>query len=124
MRLVSLLPSATEIIYALGLDSQLVSVTFECDEPASARADKTVVVGGVDTREMTPREIDDYVRGRLADGGDLYTLHEEALAGLRPDLIVTQDLCRVCALPSGQVEAALPEEGRPDELPGPARPRR
>ena len=107
MRLVSLLPSATEIVYALGLGDQLVGVTFECDEPASARAEKTVVVGGLDTRGMTPREIDDYVRGQLAADGNLYTLHERALADLEPDLILTQDLCRVCALPSGQVEAAL-----------------
>jgi iron complex transport system substrate-binding protein len=107
VRLVSLLPSATEIIYALELGDQLVGVTFECDEPASARADKTVVVGGLDTRSMSAGEIDEYVRGRLADGGDLYTLHEQALADLQPDLIVTQDLCRVCALPSGQVQAAL-----------------
>jgi iron complex transport system substrate-binding protein len=66
MRLVSLLPSATEIVYALGLGDQLVGVTFECDEPLSARAEKTVVVGGVDTKGMTPREIDDYVRGQLS----------------------------------------------------------
>jgi iron complex transport system substrate-binding protein len=107
MRLVSLLPSATEIVYALGLGDQLVGVTYECDEPASARAEKTIVVGGLDTRGMTPREIDDYVRGQLAADGNLYTLHEQALAGLQPDLILTQDLCRVCAVPSGQVEAAL-----------------
>jgi len=107
MRLVSMLPSATEIVYALGLGDQLVGVTFECDEPASARAEKTVVVGGLDTRGLSAREIDDYVRGRLAAGADLYTLHEDALAELQPDLILTQDLCRVCALPSGQVEAAL-----------------
>jgi iron complex transport system substrate-binding protein len=107
MRLVSLLPSATEIVYALGLGDQLVGVTFECDEPPSARADKTVVVGGLDTRGMTPREIDEYVHGRLAADGSLYTLHEQALAELQPDLILTQDLCAVCALPSGQVEAAL-----------------
>jgi len=106
MRLVSLLPSATEIVCALGLGDQLVGVTFECDEPASARAETTIVVGGLDTRGMTPREIDDSVRGRLAVGGDLYTLHERALAELQPDLIVTQDLCRVCALPSGQVSPA------------------
>src|SRR5919109_1048326 len=98
MRLVSMLPSATEIVYALGLGDQLVGVTFECDEPASARAEKTVVVGGLDTRGLSPREIDDYVRGRLAAGVDLYTLHEDALAGLQPDLILTQDLCRVCTL--------------------------
>src|SRR5215470_7221582 len=107
MRLVSLLPSATEILYALELGDQLAGVTFECVEPPSARAEKTIVVGGLDTRGMTPREIDDYVHGRLAAGGDLYTLHERALAELQPDLILTQDLCRVCALPSGQVEAAL-----------------
>ena len=62
MRIVSLLPSATEIVYALGLEDELVGVTFECDEPPGARTDKTVVVGGRDTRGMTPGEIDAYVR--------------------------------------------------------------
>jgi iron complex transport system substrate-binding protein len=107
MRVVSLLPSATEIVYALGLGDDLVAVTFECDEPASARADKQVVVGGRDTRGMTPGEIDEYVKSQLAGGGDLYTLHADALAALDPELILTQDLCRVCALPSGHVEDAL-----------------
>jgi iron complex transport system substrate-binding protein len=107
VRLVSLLPSATEIVYALGLGEDLVGVTFECDEPAAARAEKEVVVGGRDTSGMTPGEIDAYVRGQLADGADLYTLHTGALARLRPDLILTQDLCRVCALPSGHVTEAL-----------------
>jgi iron complex transport system substrate-binding protein len=104
---VSLLPSATEIVYALGLGENLVGVTFECDEPPAARAEKTVVVGGRDTSGLTPGEIDRYVRAQLAAGEDLYTLHAHALAGLRPDLILTQDLCRVCALPSGEVDAAL-----------------
>ncbi|GIG88291.1 ABC transporter substrate-binding protein [Plantactinospora endophytica] len=107
MRLVSLLPSATEIVYALGLGDDLVGVTFECDEPPSARTDKTVVVGGRDTRDMTPAAIDDYVKAQMAAGADLYTLHADALAGLAPDLILTQDLCRVCALPSDHVEDAL-----------------
>jgi len=107
MRLVSLLPSATEIVYALGLDDQLVGVTFECDEPPRARREKVVVVGGRDTREMTPADIDSYVKAQMADGADLYTLHADALAGLEPDLILTQDLCRVCALPSSQVSDAL-----------------
>ncbi len=107
MRIVSLLPSATEIVYALGLDEQLVGVTFECDEPSSARRDKAVVVGGRDTSGMAPGEIDDYVRSQMAAGADLYTLHAEALAGLEPQLILTQDLCRVCALPSDHVEDAL-----------------
>jgi ABC-type Fe3+-hydroxamate transport system substrate-binding protein len=108
MRLVSLLPSATEIVYALGLGNDLVGVTFECDEPAAARSEKEVVVGGRDTSGMTPAEIDGYVRDQLANGEELYTLHADALARLGPDLILTQDLCRVCALPSGHVAEALP----------------
>ena len=107
MRLVSLLPSATEIVYALGLGEDLVGVTFECDEPASARVDKAVVVGGRDTKGMAPAEIDEYVKEQLESGGDLYTLNSGALAGLNPDLILTQDLCRVCALPSDHVSDAL-----------------
>src|SRR5580704_7621112 len=107
MRLVSLLPSATEIVYALGLGDDLAGVTFECDEPPAARAEKTIVVGGLDTSALTPGDIDRYVRAQLAAGQDLYTLHAQALAGLAPDLILTQDLCRVCALPSGQVNEAL-----------------
>jgi len=107
VRLVSLLPSATEIVYALGLGDDLAGVTFECDEPPAARAEKVVVVGGRDTSGMTPGDIDRYVRSQLAAGWDLYTLHARALADLAPDLILTQDLCRVCALPSGHVSDAL-----------------
>ena len=107
MRIVSLLPSATEIVYALGLDEALVGVTFECDEPRCARSDKTVVVGGRDTSGMTPGEIDAYVRTQSAAGADLYHLHQDALGGLDPDLVLTQDLCWVCALPSATVGEAL-----------------
>ena len=103
----SLLPSATEIVYALGLEDQLVGVTFECDEPARARQDKAVVVGGRDTSGMSPAAIDAYVREQLAAGQDLYTLNADALATLAPELILTQDLCRVCALPTGHVTEAL-----------------
>ncbi len=111
MRVVSLLPSATEIVYALGLGDELVGVTFECDEPPGARADKAVVVGGRDTSLMSPAEIDAYVTAQLAAGADLYTLHADALAGLDPELILTQDLCRVCAVPSGAVTEALAHLG-------------
>lgn len=107
MRLVSLLPSATEIVYALGLGDDLAGVTYECDEPPAARAEKVIVTGGLDTSGMTPAEIDRHVRAELAAGRDLYTLHADALARLSPDLILTQDLCRVCAIPSGQVSDAL-----------------
>jgi iron complex transport system substrate-binding protein len=106
-RIVSLLPSATEIVYALGLDEHLVGVTFECDEPPATRHDKAVVVGGRDTSGMTPAEIDAYVRLQSAAGADLYHLQRDALAGLDPDLVLTQDLCWVCALPSATVTDAL-----------------
>ncbi|MDX6276381.1 MAG: iron complex transport system substrate-binding protein [Nocardioidaceae bacterium] len=111
MRIVSLLPSATEIVYALGVDDQLVGVTFECNEPARARVDKRVVVGGADTSVMSVAEIDAYVRRQLAAGENLYTLDQGALAELAPDLILSQDLCRVCAIPPGQVDAALEHLG-------------
>jgi len=119
VRLVSLLPSATEIVYALGLGDDLAGVTFECDEPPAARAEKTVVVGGLDTSAMAPGDIDRYVRSQLAAGQDLYTLHARALAALAPDLILTQDLCRVCALPSGHVNEALDYLGCHADVPGP-----
>lgn len=107
MRIVSLLPSATEIVYALGREDQLVGVTFECDEPARARQDKAVVIGGRDTSGMSPAAIDAYVREQVAAGQDLYTLHADALGALEPDVILTQDLCRVCALPAGHIADAL-----------------
>lgn len=107
MRVVSLLPSTTEIMYALGLEEQLVGVTFECNEPPRARVDKRIVVGGKDTSGMSPAAIDTYVREQVAAGEDLYTLRADALAELAPDVILTQDLCRVCALPSEDVESAL-----------------
>src|SRR3954451_9667747 len=107
MRIVSMLPSATEIVYALGLDDDLVGVTFECNEPPSARLEKRIVVGGRDTSAMTPGDIDRYVRVKRAAGGDVYTLDAGALAELAPDDILTQDLCRVCALLNTLVEDAL-----------------
>ncbi len=107
----SLLPSATEIVYALGAEDRLVGVTYECDHPADARRRHAVVVGGADTSGLTPAEIDARVRAMAAAGEDLYTLHEGALRGLDPDLVLTQDLCRVCALPSGVVDDALAHLG-------------
>ena len=111
MRIVSLLPSATEIVYALGIDDQLVGVTFECNEPERARLEKRIVVGGKDTSDMSPADIDSYVRTKLAAGDDLYTLTEGALTDLDPELILTQDLCRVCAIPTSQVDDALEHLG-------------
>lgn len=107
VRIVSLLPSATEIVFALGLGDQLHGVTFECNHPLEARAGREIVVGGMDTKHLSPREIDELVRRRLAAGDELYRLDEDALSRCDPDLILSQDLCRVCAVPSGDVDEAV-----------------
>lgn len=111
MRIVSLLPSATEIVHLLGLGDQLVGVTFECDFPPDPRVDHPVLVGGLDTRGLTPVEIDDLVRSKIAAGADLYRLDEDAFRIADPDLVLTQDLCRVCALPSGAADEVLEQLG-------------
>jgi iron complex transport system substrate-binding protein len=105
LRIVSLLPSATEIVYALGLSDQLVGVTFECDFPPAARdkpsVSSPVLAGGA------PEAIDREVRERVAEGRPLYDLDIDLVQSLRPDLLLAQDLCKVCAVPSGDVAAAL-----------------
>lgn len=106
MRIVSLLPSTTEIVFDLGLADQLFGVTFECNFPSDACSGREIVVGGMDTKHLTPLEIDELVRERMAAGGGLYTLDEAALSRCNPDLILSQDLCRVCAVPSGDVAEA------------------
>ncbi|SDG99889.1 ABC transporter substrate-binding protein [Klenkia brasiliensis] len=111
MRVVSLLPSATEVVAALGLADDLVGVSFECDRPVGIRDRATVVVGGLDTAGLTPGEVDAAVRATVAAGEDLYTLRAGALADLAPDLVITQDLCAVCALPAGTVRDALAHLG-------------
>ncbi len=106
MRIVSLLPSTTEIVFALGAGDDLVGVTFECDHPPAARSRRIVSTSSLPAG-LTPGEIDDEVRRRQAAGEDLYHLDEGALAQLRPDLVLTQDLCAVCAVAVGSVDAAL-----------------
>lgn len=107
VRVVSLLPSATEIAIGLGLADQLVGVTFECDFPPDPRVGRSVVVGGLDTHGLDAGAIDALVRQHVAAGDDLYTLDVEAFRALDPTVVLTQDLCRVCALPSGQVDQAM-----------------
>ena len=104
MRIASLLPAATEIVTALGAADRLVAVTFECAPEARDRV--PVVVDTAIPPGLEPAEIDAWVRDRAARGLPMYELEREALAALAPDLILTQDLCRVCALPSGTVEDA------------------
>ncbi len=111
VRVVSLLPSATEIAIGLGLAEQLVGVTFECDFPPDPRVGRSVVVGGLDTHGLDAGAIDALVRQKVAAGDDLYTLDVDAFRELDPTVVLTQDLCRVCALPSGQVDQAMAQLG-------------
>jgi iron complex transport system substrate-binding protein len=104
VRIASLLPAATEIVTALGASDRLVAVTFECAEEARDHA--PVVVDTAIPHGLAPGEIDAWVRDRAARGLPMYELDRPALAALAPDLILTQDLCQVCALPAGTVEDA------------------
>jgi iron complex transport system substrate-binding protein len=106
MRIVSLLPSATEIVYALGLEQDLVGVTHECDWPAPARLKPIVSVSALPAGS-TPAEVDRLVSASLEDGEPIYRLDQVAMRDLRPDLVLSQDLCAVCAVPSGKVNEAL-----------------
>lgn len=103
MRICSLLPSATEIVAALGLSDCLVGVSAECDWPPEVRGLPVVTAIRIDAGEMTSIDIDRAVREAIADGRSLYALDEELIEALAPDVIVTQDLCAVCAVSSREV---------------------
>lgn len=107
MNIVSLLPSTTEIVFDLGLADQLRGVTVECNWPQHAKEGREIVVDTFTNPTMTPGEIDAIVKQRVAQGLDLYNLDDAALARCAPDLILSQDLCRVCAVASGDVNAAV-----------------
>lgn len=98
MRIVSLLPSATEIVFALGLGDELVGVTHECDWPPEARDKPVVTRATYDLEGATSRSIHDRVTDAVHGGSSLYALDEDLLRELRPDLVLTQELCEVCAV--------------------------
>ena len=102
-RICSLLPSATEIICQLGCGDRLVGRSAECQFPDSVRALPVVTAARIDTSQMAGAEIDRAVREAVLDGRSLYSLDEELIGRLEPDLVVTQDLCRVCAVSSDEV---------------------
>ena len=110
MRIVSLLPSTTEILFALGAGDDVVGVTFECDTPPAART-RTIVSTSAMPEGLDAAGIDAWVSQALRSGEDLYRLDADALRALDADLVVTQDLCAVCAVDVDTVDEALAHLG-------------
>ena len=107
MRIVSLLPSSTEILFAIGAGEDVVAVTHECDHPPAARSRPAVTASAIDHEGQPCAAIDRHIRSALHAGSSIYRLDEELLERLRPDLIVTQELCEVCAVAYREVEQAV-----------------
>ena len=106
MRICSLLPSATEIAYAIGLGDSILGVSHECDFPADAATKPSLLRPRVDSR-AAPAEIDRQVKEIIARGESIYAVDAELLRSLAPDLILTQDLCHVCAASPDDLATAL-----------------
>jgi len=113
MRICSLLPSGTEILYSLGLGDQIVAVTHECDYPPETAAKPKITEDLIEPGRMTSIEIDHHVSSNIGRHGTIYRLKQDLLETLKPDLIVTQELCEVCAVSYKEVQhAARVLEGR------------
>src|SRR5499427_10135652 len=107
MRIVSLLPSATEALFALGLGDQVVAVTHECDFPPEARSLPIVTHSTLRLEEQNSAGVEAAVALAATEGRSLYFVDTEAIRALEPDLVVAQDVCRVCAVPADQVALDL-----------------
>ncbi|MCS7145545.1 MAG: ABC transporter substrate-binding protein [Nitrososphaerota archaeon] len=107
MRIVSLVPSATEILFQLGAGDDVVGVTYACDYPAEAQTKQVVVLPTVKTKGLSSREIDKIISETYARGEPLYTIDTRLLSELRPDVIIAQGLCEVCAAAPGSVEEVV-----------------
>jgi iron complex transport system substrate-binding protein len=106
MRIVSLLPSATEMLFAMGFDKEIVGVSHECDYPLRAKT-KNVVIRSRIPHDASPLKIDSLVRDYVSRGESLYAVEADMLEDLQPDLIITQDLCHVCAASPDDLATAL-----------------
>jgi iron complex transport system substrate-binding protein len=108
---VSLLPSATEILFAIGAGPQVIGITHECDHPPEAQRLPRVTTSALPTEGAAPEVIDRHIRRAVHEGSSIYTLDEPSLRALAPDLVVTQELCDVCAVAYREVEQAVRRVG-------------
>src|SRR5262247_3975010 len=106
MKICSLLPSATEILFSLGLGDQIVAVTHECDYPPDAASKLRITQNVIDHERLTSAQIDHHVASNIGRHGSIYNLNEDLLQALQPNLIITQKLCDVCAVSYKQVQQA------------------
>ncbi|MCH7653819.1 MAG: cobalamin-binding protein, partial [Chloroflexi bacterium] len=116
MRICSFLPSATEIVYALGLGDSLAAVSHECDFPEEALSKPKVVRSKFDHTDMTSQEIDNLVSEMARRGERIYEVDEEVLRQADPDLVLTQELCEVCAVSFEDVERAVVQLDKPPQV--------
>ncbi|HSK17313.1 MAG TPA: ABC transporter substrate-binding protein [Gaiellaceae bacterium] len=113
MRICSLVPAATEVLFALGLGARVVGVTHECDWPPEAAGRAVVTASLLQTGDLSSVEIDHAVAGTASEGRPLYAIDEEEWAAIAPDVVVAQELCDVCAVSTDQVEGV--QRARPVE---------
>ena len=106
MRICSLLPSATEIVFSLGLGNQLIAVTHECDFPSETSLLPAITKSSLDHQDKTSREINTHISQAVHNGSSIYELNQSMLESLNPDIILTQELCHVCAVSYSDVETA------------------
>src|SRR5438128_11932685 len=106
LRICSLLPSGTEILYSLGLHDQIVAVTHECDFPPETASKPKITEDLIGHSRLTGAEIDHRVSSNIGRHGTIYRLKEDLLEALQPDLIITQELCEVCAVSYKEVQQA------------------
>ena len=106
-RIVTFLPSATELIYSLGADDKLFGVTHECNYPSGAKTKPRVISSVFDPASMSSKQIDDKICQLMTDGKEIYNLNKENLLSAKPDLIISQNICEVCSAHTEHVKIAM-----------------
>ena len=106
-RIVTFLPSATELIYSLGADDKLFGVTHECNYPSNAKTKPRVISSVFDPASMSSKQIDDKICQLMTDGKQIYNLNKENLLNAKPDLIISQNICEVCSAHTEHVKIAM-----------------